>query len=127
MGEITRDKKDELQRVWTGGVRGLVNWVAGQDARVGFVLDKVSGAKIAINISGTDEPAEEPFYIESPDGQNMYDAYDRKEAVKMLTNIRAGREADDDAPKKPRVSYSPKAKKSGKRRPGSATGIGGVR
>ncbi len=81
--------------VWTGNVRDLVSFVADQDARIGFVKDKTSGAKIAINISGTDEPADEPFYIESPDGENMYDAYDRKEAVRMLNNIRAGRDADD--------------------------------
>ena len=82
---------------WDGNVRDLVNVVGNGDARLGFVVDKKSGAKIAMNIDGVDEYGVdiEPFYIESPDGDNMYDAYNRKEAVKLLTNIRKGMKYPD--------------------------------
>lgn len=88
---------------WTGTVEDLVDTVGDSDARLGSVTDKVTGAKIWMNLNGIDDPALseeeleklEPFYIESPDGDNLYDAYDRKEAVKMLTNIRNGKNADD--------------------------------
>lgn len=83
------------RREWLGSVRGLVSAVGDGDARLGFVVDVASGAKISMNISGADEPAEEPFYIESPDGQDIYDAYSRKEAVMILSNIRKGREYPD--------------------------------
>jgi hypothetical protein len=98
---------------WEGNLRDLVAAVGNGDARMGFVLDKKSGAKIAVNIDGTDEPAEEPFYIESPDGENMHDAYNRKEAIKMLENARAGRDVDDDAPATAkRTKKKSRAKKS---------------
>jgi hypothetical protein len=97
---IRDDKGDFKTWAWTGDVRGLVNAVASGDARLGFVLDKKSGAKISMNIS--DGPPEgwgsrhyEPFYIESPDGEIIYDAYNRKEAVTILSNIRKGMEYPD--------------------------------
>lgn len=94
---------------WTGNARDLVSAVGNGDARMGFVVDLKSGAKIAMNINGTDDnEATEPFYIESPDGDNMYDASDRKDAVRMLNNIRDGRDADDYAP--PPTKKSPRKK-----------------
>jgi len=83
---------DFEKRELTGSVRDLVNTGADSDARLGFVTDKVSGAKVAMNISGAEDALEsdEPFYIESPDGENLYDAYNRREAVRILTNIRSG-------------------------------------
>jgi hypothetical protein len=116
------------QYEWEGDVRGLVNTVGNGDARLRFVLDKKSGAKISMNISGTDdEEATEPFYIESPDGENLYDAGNRKEAVKMLTNIRAGRDADEDSFPRTKRRYAIRAKSS-KRRPSRSGGsIGTVR
>ena len=55
-------------------------------------MDAKTGARIRINIDGVDydpqwgEP--EPFYI-SHDGY-LYDAYNRKEARMILSNIRKG-------------------------------------
>lgn len=92
MGLSWNDK--DRQWEWEGSVRNLVATVGGGDARLGFVLDKKSGAKISMNINDVPEPGYkgtfEPFYIESPDGDNMYDAYNRKEAIKILSNIRKG-------------------------------------
>jgi hypothetical protein len=72
----------------------LVAAVGGGDARLGFVVDKKSGAKISMNLNDVPEPGYkgtfEPFYIESPDGENMYDPYNRREAIKLLSNIRKG-------------------------------------
>ncbi len=114
---------------WTGPVRDLVNAVGSGDARMGFVVDLKSGAKIAMNISGSDDPeATEPFYVESPDGENLYDAGNRREAVKMLSNVRAGRAADDWSVSKPKVARrkasAPKSR-SRSRRP--STLLGGMR
>lgn len=100
---------------WLGSVRGLVDAVGDGDARLGMVIDNRSGAKIALNISGTDDPeATEPFDIESPDGQNLYEASDRREAVAILSNIRRGERYPDmpsksrGGPRKPRLSRSRK-------------------
>ena len=111
--------------VWTGNIRDLVATVAGSDARATYV-DGVTGAKIRINIDGLDGATErdEPFYIEY--GENLYDAYNRKEAVMILSNIRKGRKFPDtpEEPKKRRVSKSRKTKHT--RSPVSRS-IGGMR
>ena len=122
MGLFWNDK--ERQWEWEGSVRNLVATVGDGDARLGSVLDKKSGAKISMNISELPYPeATEPFYVESPDGENLYDAGNRKEAVKLLTNARKGiRELDTDlyeAPKKRRRKDS--------RTKGAVRGLKGVR
>jgi hypothetical protein len=91
--------------VWKGNVRDLVTRVADSDARSTYVDDK-TGAKIRINIDGGDfdedtgELIGEPFYIESPDGENLYDAFNRKEAIMILSNIRRGERYPDQSPTK---------------------------
>ena len=112
---------------WEGDVAKLVAVVGDGDARMGFVLDKESGAKIAMNINGLDGATEddEPFYIESPDGDNLYDAYNRKEAIMILSNISKGKKYPDmpDEPKpktKKRKAKRTRAKKT-------TTGISGSR
>lgn len=122
MGIEWNEQKREY--VWHGGVRELVNTVGDGDARLGFVRDSASGARIAMNISDIaddDDEGEygsfEPFYIESPDGENLDDAYNRREAVQMLMDWRK------KAPKK-RTTYttlSKKSKKSRKSDPGLGT------
>lgn len=108
---------------WEGSVRGLVDAVGDGDARLGFVVDKKSGAKIAMNISDLPYPeATEPFHVESPDGENLYDAGNRREAVKLLTNARKGiRELDIDLYEAPK-----RRKKRGKAR-ATIKGLKGVR
>src|SRR3990172_10633764 len=106
----------------SGSVRDIVNYTAGTDARE-TVVDTQTGAKIRIDIDsgGYDEDTGkigEPFYIEY--GDNLYDAFDRKEAIMILSNIRKGKQFPDmpDSPKlrKPR-------KKSSKRSPSTPTSI----
>jgi len=84
------------QYEWTGSIQGLVAAVGDGDARLGAVVDTKSGAKVSMNISGSDDPgATEPFFIESPDGDNVYDASNRKEAAAILSRIRAGSKFPD--------------------------------
>lgn len=92
MGLYIVDKDGKFDHwEWEGSVRGLVNAVGSGDARLGFVVDKKSGAKISMNISELPDPeATEPFYVESPDGENMYDAGNKREAIALLTNARKG-------------------------------------
>jgi len=106
--------EDKRQWEWEGSVRGLVVAVGDGDARLGFILDKKSGAKISMNINELPYPeATEPFYVESPDGDNLYDAGNRKDAVKLLTNARKGvKRLDDDL-----YDVAPKHKSSKKRLP----------
>ncbi len=119
------------QYEWTGSVRDLVSAVGSGDARLGFVVDKASGAKISMNINGTDdEEATEPFYIEAPDGDNLYDAGNRKEAVNMLTAARRGeRDLDMFIYESPKPKSKPKAKSTRKKRSGGSGSIsmGGLR
>lgn len=119
-----------METKWTGNVRDLVNRVASSDARETFI-DAKSGAKIRINIDGVDEDEAygkaEPFYIESPDGDNLYDAYDRKEAVMILSNIRRGEKYPDmpsAAPKRKRVAKQKPRRKSHKQ---TSSGMMGMR
>ena len=80
-----------METRYEGTVKDLVSYVARTDARE-TVVDARTGAEIRINIDGIDydeqwgEP--EPFYIEY--GDNLYDAYNRKEARMILSNIRKG-------------------------------------
>ena len=108
---------------WEGNVRDLVRAVAGSDARTTYI--DTSGAKIRINIDSAEEETDEPFYIESPDGENLYDAYNRKDAIMILSNIRKGKKYPDmpDEPK-------PKTKKKKVKRSRAkktTTGISGSR
>lgn len=100
MGLYIVDKDGKFDHwEWEGGVRDLVAAVGSGDARLGFVVDKKSGAKISMNMSDVPDPGYkgvfEPFYIESPDGENLYDAYNRKEAIMILSNIRKGVKGPD--------------------------------
>ena len=111
----------------SGSVRDIVNYTAGTDARE-TVVDAKTGAKIRIDIDGAgyDEDTGkmgEPFYIEH--GDNLYDAFDRKEAMMILSNIRKGKQFPDmpDSPK-PR---KPRAKKSSKRSSSTPTSMQGIR
>lgn len=110
----------------SGSIRDIVNYTAGTDARE-TVVDAKTGAKIRIDIDsgGYDEDTGqmgEPFYIEH--GDNLYDAFDRKEAMMILSNIRKGRQfpdmPDSPKPRKPR-------KKSSKRSSSTPTSIRGMR
>lgn len=116
-----------METVWTGNIRGLVNMVGASDARQTFV-DSKTGAKISINIDGLDGATEqdEPFYIGHDD--NLYDAYNRKEAVMILSNIRKGKRFPDmpDEPR-PRKQYSVSSKSRGKSRSGGSSSLGTIR
>ncbi len=88
-----------METKWTGNVRDLVRYASGTDARE-TVVDAKTGAKISINIGGGDfEETDEPFYIEH--GGELYDAYNRKNAVMILSNIRKGKK-DPDFPENPK-------------------------
>ena len=99
-----------METVWTGSVRDMVNYTAGTDARE-TVVDSKTGAKIRINISGDDiEETDEPFYIKYND--EYYDAYNRGEAVMILSNIRRGKEHPEMPPvSKPRKKSKSKPRK----------------
>jgi hypothetical protein len=77
--------EDKYAEHWTGSVKDLVAKVARSDARYS-AYDK-SGAHIRLNLND-----EALMYIISPDGENMYDAYTQKEAIKILSDIRQGKE-----------------------------------
>lgn len=109
-----------------GSVQDIVSYTAGTDARE-TVVDAKTGAKIRINIDGggyDEDTGEmgEPFYIEH--GGNLYDAFDRKEAMMILSNIRKGKKFPDtpDNPKPRKL-----LKKSSKRSSGTPTSIRGMR
>ena len=68
---------------WTGSVKDLVRKVAYSDARYS-AIDK-SGAWVRLNLD-----SDALMYIESPDGENMYDARNQKEARQILSAIRKG-------------------------------------
>lgn len=100
MGLYIVDKDGKFDHwEWEGSVRELVRAVGNGDARLGFVVDRQSGAKISMNMNDVPEPGYkgvfEPFYIESPDGETMYDAYNRREAITLLSNIRKGMKYPD--------------------------------
>ena len=111
-----------METRYEGTVKNLVRYAAGTDARE-TVVDAKTGAKISLNIDGVDydeqwgEP--EPFYIEH--GENLYDAYNCREARTILSNIRKGY-------KYPDMPESPKPKSkvvSGKRKSGKKIGKSG--
>ena len=68
---------------WTGSVKDLVRKVTYSDARYS-AIDK-SGAWVRLNLD-----SDALMYIESPDGENMYDARNQKEARQILSAIRKG-------------------------------------
>lgn len=113
---------------WEGNVRDLVATAACSDARTRYI-DEKTGAKISINISDVADPnfagVFEPFYIESPDGENMYDAYDRKEARMILSNIRKGMKFPDMPDDSPRPAKKPKSKS--KKKVSSRASVRGLR
>ena len=126
MGLYIVDKDGKFDHwEWEGSVKGLVDAVGDGDARLGFVVDKKSGASISMNISDVDEdnpelgpPTYEPFYVLARDGENMYDAYNRKEAVEMLNTAR----------KEAREQRGTRGRSSKRRRGRTATrGLRGVR
>lgn len=93
---------EKRQWEWEGSVKELVDAVGDGDARLGFVLDRKSGARVSMDMSSVDEsdpehgtPGYEPFHVESPDHDNLYDARNRREAVALLTNIRKGMKYPD--------------------------------
>ena len=117
-GRYFKEPENKYAEEWTDSIENMVAHVASNDARYS-AYDAKTGATIRINISGEED--EEPFYIMH--GDDLYDAYDRDEAVMILRNIRAGRKNPDipqmrSAPKKPRKQ------KTGK---GSPSGFGGIR
>jgi len=96
-----------MRTIWKGSVRSLVSYTAGTDARE-TVVDAKTGAEIAINISGGDfEETDEPFYIWYKD--EMYDAYNQEDAVRILSNIRKGKRHPDLNPTKVYVLHYPTA------------------
>ncbi len=110
---------------WVGNVRDLVRAVAGSDARATYI-DTKTGAKIRINIDGGDfEENDEPFYIESPDGENLYDAYNRKDAIMILSNIRKGKKYPDQPDEPKPKTKKKKVKRSRAKK--TITGIAGSR
>ncbi len=122
-----------METVLTGSVRYIVNYTAGTDARE-TIVDGKTGAKIRINIDGLDEATEqdELFYIESPSGDMLYDAYDRREAMKLLSNIRKGMKYPDmDTasfyPPKRTVKKAKSESKSRKRMTGTPASLTGTR
>jgi hypothetical protein len=68
---------------WTGSVKDLVRKVAYSDARYS-AIDK-SGAWVRLNLDN-----DALMYIESPDGENVYEARNQKEARQLLSAIRKG-------------------------------------
>lgn len=120
---------DFENRLWTGSVHDLVALVGDSDARLGPVTDAKSGAKISMNLDGGDsEEGDEPFYIESPDGENLYDAYNRKEAVMILSNIREGKEFPEQPDDTPKLKPAKKnRRKSRKRSASSPTSVRGIK
>ena len=68
---------------WTGSVINLVRKVAYSDARYS-AIDK-SGAWVRLNLD-----SDALMYIESPDGENVYEARNQKEARQLLSAIRKG-------------------------------------
>jgi len=69
---------------WSGSVKDLVKKVAYSDARYS-AIDTKSGAHVQLNLSD-----KVLMYIESPDGENLYDAYNQKEARQILSALRKG-------------------------------------
>ena len=69
---------------WTGSVKDLVHKVAYSDARYS-AIDAKTGAHINLNLDSNCL-----MYVESPDGKNLYDARNQKEARQILSAIRKG-------------------------------------
>lgn len=71
---------------WTGSVKDLVRKIAHSDARYS-AIDTKSGAHIRLNLD-----SDALMYIESPDGENLYDALNQREARQILSTLRKGEE-----------------------------------
>jgi hypothetical protein len=67
---------------WTGSVKDLVRKVAYSDARYS-AIDTKSGATIFLDPNNLSI-----ILIESPNGENMYDAYSQRQASKILAGLR---------------------------------------
>ena len=116
-----------METKMSGSVKDIVNRTAGTDARE-TIVDARTGAKIRLNIDGggyDEDTGEmgEPFYIEH--GENLYDAFDRKEAIMILSNIRRGE--NPDMPVTKPKSAPRKRKPTSKRSSGRPTGMQGLR
>lgn len=77
-------KEDPHAEHWTGSVKDLVQKVAYSDARYS-AIDVKSGAHVRLNLDN-----DALMYIESPDGENLYDARNQKEARRILSILRKG-------------------------------------
>lgn len=125
-GRYFKEPENKYAVEWTGSIRDMVARVASSDARYA-AYDAETGAVLTINISDVPEEGGpstfEPFYIAH--GDDLYDAYNRKEAVQILLNIRAGMKNPDDlSQKRPKSVKKPRKQKAGK---GSPSGFGGMR
>ena len=83
MEEYDVYKEHPYAEHWKGSVKDLVRKVTYSDARYS-AIDK-SGAWVRLNLD-----SDALMYIESPDGENMYDARNQKEARQILSAIRKG-------------------------------------
>jgi len=75
-------KEHPFAEHWTGSVKDLVRKVAYSDARYS-AIDTKSGAHVTLNLSD-----EILMFVETGDGENMYDAYSQREARKILAGLR---------------------------------------
>ena len=67
---------------WTGNIKDLVSKIAYSDARYS-AIDAYSGAHINLNLDSNCL-----MYIETPDGEEMLDALNQKEAREILADFR---------------------------------------
>lgn len=118
-GRYFKEPENKYAEEWTDSLEDMVAHVASNDARYS-VYDAKTGATMRINLD-SDEEDSEAFYIFH--GDNLYDAFDRDEAVMILRNIRAGRK-NPDIPQTRSTAKKLKKQKAGK---GSPSGFGGIR
>ncbi len=85
MGNYDPYKTHPYAEKWTGSVKDLVDKVANSDARYS-AIDAKSGAHVHLNLDSVCL-----IFIESPDGENLYDAQNQKEARHILSCLRKGK------------------------------------
>jgi len=78
-------KEHPYAEIWEGNVKDLVRKVRYSDARYS-AIDAKSGAHIFLNLD-----SDALMYIESPDGENLHDALNMKEAEHILSAYRKGK------------------------------------